>query len=59
VSTQPQYNPKLTIPVYSPFYQKAHNGTSLTYIIKVTNEGNVDDTIELYVSKQSVSDNHE
>ncbi len=59
VSTQPQYNPKLTIPVYSPFYQKAHNGTSLTYIIKVTNEGNVEDTIELSVSKQSVSDNPE
>jgi hypothetical protein len=47
LSTQPAYIPKLSIPVYSPTFQQAHEGTTLTYIIRVTNEGDKTDTISL------------
>jgi len=48
-------NVKLSIPVYAPISQKAHQGTALTYTARVTNEGNTEDTIMLSVSNQSVS----
>jgi hypothetical protein len=49
-------NPELSIPIYAPKMQEAPKGTELTYIIKVTNKGNKQDTINLFVSKQSVSE---
>jgi len=45
-----EYNPKLSIPVYAPLQQTAHKGTALTYVVKVTNEGDKTDTINLSTS---------
>ena len=45
-----EYNPKLEIPVYTPYWIYAHKGTGLTYTIKVTNEGTKTDTIILSTS---------
>jgi hypothetical protein len=50
---------KFSIPVYSPYFQTASKGTELTYVIKVTNKGNEEDTINLSISKQTVSENSE
>jgi hypothetical protein len=59
VSTQPACIPKLSIPLYAPSYQQAHNETELTYIIRVTNEGDAKGTIDLSVSSQSISESEE
>jgi parallel beta-helix repeat protein len=45
-----EYNPKLSIPVYAPLTQTAHKGTVLTYVVKVTNEGDKADAIKLSTS---------
>jgi len=49
---------KLSIPVYAPISQTAHKGTTLTYLVKVTNEGDTEDTINLSVSNQYISQQH-
>jgi hypothetical protein len=53
VSTQPACIPKLSIPVYTPYQQQAHNGTELRYTINVTNEGTITDTINLDVAENT------
>jgi len=45
-----EYNPQLSIPVYAPLTQTAHKGTVLTYVVKITNEGDKTDTIKLSTS---------
>jgi parallel beta-helix repeat protein len=50
ITTLGIFEPKLSIPIYAPTYQQAHPGTILTFIINVTNHGNVTDTIELSAS---------
>ena len=45
-----EYNPKLSIPIYAPLTQTAHKGTVLTYVVKITNEGDKTDTIKLSTS---------
>jgi subtilase family serine protease len=50
VSTQPVCIPNLTIPVYTPYLQRAHKGTELRYTINVTNEGTITDIIDLDVA---------
>jgi len=42
-----RYKPKLSIPIHTPDKQTAHQGTELTFIVKVTNEGEETDTIDL------------
>jgi PKD repeat protein len=46
-ATLAQFKPELSIPVYAPYGIDAHKGTELTYTIKVTNEGDLTDTIVL------------
>ncbi len=43
---------EISIPYYAPYLQEAHKGTILTYIIEVKNKGNIQDTINLYVSSK-------
>jgi hypothetical protein len=56
VSTQPVCIPNLTIPVYTPYLQRAHKGTELRYTINVTNEGTITDIIDLDVAGDTQQD---
>ncbi len=42
-----EYNPKVSVPNYTPFAEYGHTGTNLTFILKVENKGTKEDTIDL------------
>lgn len=44
------YGPSLSIPIYAPSSQSAHQGTTLAFIFRVTNVGGATDTIDLSFS---------
>jgi hypothetical protein len=46
------YEPSLSIPVYAPSYQSAHQGTTLAFIFRVSNVGGTTDTINLHPRNQ-------
>jgi hypothetical protein len=47
ISAEEEYNPKVSVPTYAPFAEYGHEGTNLTFIIKVENKGTKKDTINL------------
>ncbi len=45
-----EYNPKVSVPTYTPYWIQSYVDNTFTYIIKVQNEGTEQDTIDLTVN---------
>jgi parallel beta-helix repeat protein len=45
----PKYKPKISIPYYAPTFIYAHEGTTISYALNVSNEGEDTDTIHLEI----------